>query len=252
MRYQYRFTKKERARTAALESILADTATSPRERMSALRALERIEAAARRRAEAAPTNEAAPPAQPTVDDLVSALEKVENGQKQPSQPLSNQVVTGGQNGQNASSPVGVDLRASNAADKEMVTPTPETTAVAFCGFCQAPGQWNTTAGGVILCPTCFGKVCAADMRAASARSLARDPGWLYEKGEDPNTNDLADLRDMGRDFQNSVRIWEQQAREDADRQEREAADRAAATERLNRERAEYISLYGRLAPHDQF
>lgn len=237
----------------AVESILADAATSPKERLSALRALERIESAARRRAEERESNlpEPVPAPEPTVDQLVSDLEKAQN---QPPQPIENK---GAENDQTAVNAVTAPPVAAKALE---ATQTPESTPTAFCGFCSAAGTWNTRwpveePNGVLLCPTCFAKMCAADMRQTAAASLARqDPprSWLYGQGTDPNTNDISDLRGMNRDYQNSVQIWQQQAREDADRQALEAAERSRLETDLNRRRAEYISRHGQLAPHDTF
>src|SRR5579872_6239265 len=202
LRYEYRFNKKERGRLAALESILADTATGPKERLSALRAIERIEATARRRSgERENLPEPAPATEPTVDELVSVLE----AQKQPVQLVEPQGLTEGKNGQNGSDSIGVDLRAADSS----VTPQPVPEApTAFCGFCSTAGNWNTTSGGVILCPTCFAKVSATEARhnAAAARARAEQPADWAE--------DFAAQRNVrSSDFEKSRALWAEQDRE---------------------------------------
>jgi hypothetical protein len=239
VRYQYRYTKDEKRHLAAANRVLDDPAAPPREVNRALQHIRKIQDAAERRAKAA-TSPPAPPEPETVDDLVAALE---NAQKQPFQPLENK---GSENAPNAREAILAPPEPAKALEVTQTAPELKTAPTAFCGFCSAAGRWNTVSGGVILCPTCFGKVCAADMRAASAASLARQSSWLYEKGTDPNTNDLADLRGMGRDYQNSVQLWQEQAREDADRQAQEAAERAAAEDRYHASRARWIQDGGRL------
>ena len=78
-----RYSKDEKLRKAAAESVLADKAATPTDRMAAVRCLERLENAARRRAEDRewnlPEPAPAPPAEPTIDDLVRDLESAPKG-----------------------------------------------------------------------------------------------------------------------------------------------------------------------------
>jgi hypothetical protein len=226
-KHRISFTKLERSQKRAAERILADPSALPSHKATALRTLKRVQTAAEDRAfDRALADE---PDEPTVDDLVKALENP---------PKT--TIPEAQNCQNA---VLEPPSSVNALEVTQTAPEPTT---AFCGFCSAAGQWNTVSGGVILCPTCFAKVCATEMRTASAASLARQSSWLYEKGTDPNVNDLSDLRGMSRDYQSSVRIWEQEARDDADRQELQARERAAAEDQFNRARADFIQRGGKL------
>lgn len=236
MRYQYRFTKDEKRQLAAANRVIDNPAAPPREVNAALRHIQRIQDVAESRAFDGAVSSAEP--EPSVADLVSALEKAE---KQPSQVQQNK------GAENAPDPINAVLAPPEPAKASEVIPEPQGPPVAFCGFCSTAGNWNTASGGVILCPTCFAKVCAADMRAASAASLARqDRGWLYEKGIDPNINDLGTVRGMSSDYRNSVEIWRTQALEDADRRDREAAEQSQAEAQYNRVRADFIQRGGKL------
>ena len=244
MRYQYRFTKDEKRQLAAANRVLDNPTAPPREVNAALRHIQRIQDTAEARAFDGAVSTAEP--EPTVADLVSALEKADKGQKPSSQPIAAQGLIEPEKAEKASEPIAPVLAPSEPAKASEVTPTVSTTT-AFCGFCSTAGNWNTASGGVILCPTCFAKVCAADMRAASAASLARqDRGWLYEKGIDPNINDLGTVRGMSSDYRNSVEIWRTQALEDADRRDREATEPARAEAEYNNSRARWIQDGGKL------
>lgn len=255
MRYRLRYTKDEKRHLAAAERVLADPTAPPREVNAALRHIQRIQDVAEGRAFDRAI-EPAQPAAPSIADLVSALEKAE---KQPSQPIENKDTEKAETARNAV------LEPPTAAKALEVTQTPETPvievsadpappATAFCGFCDAVGNWNTrypldetAPKRVLLCPTCYGKMLSADMTAATAEAQARPVrSWLYGKGTDPNVNDLSDLRGMGRDYQNSVALWEQQAREDSDRRAQEARERERAEAQYHDNRARWIQDGGRL------
>jgi hypothetical protein len=239
-----RYSKPERLRKHTAEQVLKDPAATSADRMAAVRCLERLESAARRRAEEREWNlpEPAPPAEPTVDQLVSDLEKAE---KCSSQLIENK---GPENDQNAINGSGASTNAGKALE---VTQTATEPKNAFCGFCQSAGQWNTRypidePNGVLLCPACFGKMISADALKTTAKAAARQ-SWLYEKGEDPNTFDLSAVHGTaGSDFQKSVLIWEQQAAQDAAERERLISEVERKQARDRADLAEFISRGGRL------
>lgn len=233
-----RYTKAERLRKSAAETVLSDPAATSADRMAAVRTLERLESAARRRQEDQP---AQPPAE-TVDDLVSALEKAE---KRPFQTIENKEPEKALTAVNAP---GTTNAAAPVSEDPQIVPEAST---AFCAFCSASGNWNTRwpiedPNGVLLCPVCFAKMCSSTAMKSTAKAAHRS--WLYEKGTDENTFDLSAAHGSSRtsDFARSVAIWETQAREDADRQEQELSERANLEAQLNRRRADWIQNGGKI------
>jgi len=119
-----------------------------------------------------------------------------------------------------------------------------------CWECGAEAQ--PTWDGRWLCPSHFSA--AASSQAQRSAEIVAARNVLANQGRDINTCDLAAQRgmDQDNDYSRSVRIWEQQAREAADQHEQDRADRSRLADELNRQRAEYISRHGMLAPHDKF
>lgn len=119
-----------------------------------------------------------------------------------------------------------------------------------CWECGADAQ--PTWDGRWLCPAHFSA--AASSQAQETAAVLAHRNVLANQGRDANTVDLAAQRGMDRDndYSRSVRIWEQQDSDAADRQAQDRADRAALEETVNRQRAEYISRHGMIAPHDKF
>jgi hypothetical protein len=244
-----RYNKSERLRKKAAEQLLADLAATRADKATALRTLDRLESAARRRSDRPEPAPPAPP-EPTIDELVSAIEKAE---KQPSQVQQKKgtekapfaTLTDAAPSTPSVTPEYLPTPESAVIDSQPADPAPADPQTAFCAFCQAGGNWNTRhpvgqADGVLLCPPCFSKMCSADMRKATAQAAARS--WLYETGTDPNTANLGAMRGgPSRDYENSVRIWEQQAADDTARQEQEARERAHLEAQYNRQEADRLS-----------
>lgn len=235
MRYQYRYTKDEKRQLAAANRVLDDPNSPPREINKALRHIQQIQDAAEGRAfdrAVAP----ALPTEPTVDELVSAIEKAEK----PS--LINQQVTDTPNAINAA------VAPPIAAKALEVTQTAQGAVTAFCGFCDAVGPWNTrypmdesAPKRVLLCPTCYGRMLAADMSAAQAEARARaetPPDWA---------GDFARKRNLySSDFEKSRAIWAELDRENFDRQDQERIERERAEGQYHAARAEFLSRGGKL------
>jgi hypothetical protein len=119
--------------------------------------------------------------------------------------------------------------------------------------CALPGQqaWD----GRYLCPPHFSaeaaRFASESAQESAKRRAAMRRDVLAQRGEDPNINDLAMLagdRPSRNDFEVSVRIWEQQARDETDQRDRDRRERADLEENMLRQRAEYISRTGMLPP----
>jgi len=231
-----RYTRDERLRKTTAEAVLSDPAATPADRMGAVRSLERLELAAQRRAGRPKPVPPSPPAEPTVDDLVSQLE----AQKQPLQPIETK------GPENASTALNVVLAPPSDEKALEVTQEPQGPPVASCAFCFATGPWNTRfpvgqADGILLCPSCFSKMCASDMRqtAAAARARAERPTDWAE--------DFATQRNVcSSDFEKSRALWAEQDREAADQADIDRAERARAEAQYNAARARWIQDGGRL------
>jgi hypothetical protein len=238
VRYQYRYTKDERRRLAAANRVLDNPTAPPAEVNKALRHIQRIQDAAEARA----FDRAVLPAEsePTVDELVSDLE---NAQKRPFQPVENTEV---KNAKNAFVPLEAIVAPSEPAEASEVTQTAQGPETAFCGFCSAVGPWNTRypvgqVDGILLCSACFSKMCAADMRNASAAAKA-----AAEAPQDWAEPFAAQRHMYTSDFERSRAIWAEQDREATDRQEQERIERARAEAAYHSARADFISRGGRL------
>lgn len=233
MRYQYRYTKDEKRQLAAANRVLDDPTAPPREVNKALQHIQRIQDAAEGRAFDLQPFEPTPK-EPTIDQLVSDLEKAEKP------TLTNQQLTDHPSAENS-------VLAPPIATKALeVTQTLETAPVAFCAFCSTAGQWNTRfpvgqADGILLCPACFSKMCSADMlqTAAAARARAEQPAdWAGQF--------VAQRNMVSSDFERSRAIWAEQDRAALDRQEQEARERARLEGQYNAARARWIQDGGKL------
>jgi len=239
MRYRRRYTKDEKRHLAAANRVIDDPTAPPAEVNRALRHIQRIQEAAEGRALDRAIDQ--PPAtEPTVDQLVSDLE---NAEKRPFQPIENTEV---KNAKNAFVPLEAILAPSEPAKALGITQTAPGPTTAFCAFCSAAGPWNTRypvgqEDGLLLCPACFSKMCAADMRNASA--AARAAAETPQDWAEPFT---AQRHMYTSDFERSRAIWAEQDRENADRQEQERIERERAEAAYHSARARWIQDGGRL------
>lgn len=235
-------SKEEKRLTETAHALLDDPNTTTADKFKAMGFLERaIRLAEKRRARRGSPEPAAElePADPTVDELVSQLE----ARKPPLQPIEPE---GLKNGQNGFIPIEPAVGPTDTAKALEVTQEPQGPPVASCAFCFATGSWNTRfpvgqADGILLCPSCFSKMCASDMRqtAAAARARAEQPtDWAEDFAAQRNV--------VSSDFEKSRAIWAEQDRENADRQERETREHAQAEAQYHAARTRWIQDGGRL------
>lgn len=251
-----RYTKDETRRIAAANRVIDNPAAIPGETLKALRELNRLETAAERRAADREEFEFLAPAEPSIDQLVIELEK---DKKQPLQVIDGQGVTKLETDQLA---INAALAPPIPAKASEVTPTvleplnddSATSAPpdpAFCGFCQAAGPWNTRwpveePNGVLLCLSCFAKMCSAEMLKAAQPAARRDV--LAGRGEDPNAFDLATVHPNASrsDWERSAILWRQMDAEAAEKQAAERRERETAEAQFHSARADYLSRGGKL------
>lgn len=245
-RNRLEYTRPERQRKAIAERIIDNPDSKPAELLEALKILERLSTKAERRTR----DRAEEPADPTVDDLVSALEKGQKTEKQPLQHIAAQGLNGPEKAEKTFVPIEAICGPTDTAKALEViqaiadgkTPlpavlVPEVSALK-CWNCDQSGQptWDDR----ILCPTHFASEAARNARQNAAASLARQQGddWAV---------DFATQRQMNTSgFEKSRAIWAEQDRENADRRDQQAAERAEAEAQYNRARADYIQRGGRL------
>jgi hypothetical protein len=177
VRYQYRYTKDEKRHLAAANRVIDNPAASPVEINKALRHVQRIQEAAEARAFDLAITQDEP--DPTVDDLVAALEKAPPvaAVPIPASPLQ---------------------AAQDIADgkKPAAVPVPEP-PVRTCQMsgCELAGQ--ETWDGRTLCPAHFaseaGRFASETAAQDRARRTAMYRNVLAQRGEDPNINDIGAL-----------------------------------------------------------
>lgn len=243
-------SKEEKRLIDAANQLLDDPASTNAERLKAMGMLERAIRLAEKRRQERREDADWFPADPTVDDLVSALEAKKAPEKADSDALEARTTPpepAKPRGDTQTAPQPDEEKAhqeqalqavQDIADGKKPLPALEPVPpVPKCWNCDQPGQptWDDR----VLCPAHLASEAARQAREAAAGSLARQKtDWA----EGFNTQRRANTSD----FAASVAIWEQQAREDSVRQEQEAAERVRLEAGVNRRRADWIQNGGRL------
>jgi hypothetical protein len=222
-------SKEEKRLTETAHALLDDPNTSTADKFKAMGYLERaIRLAEKRRIR----REAEPaPPEPTVDELVTALEAKPAPAAEP-----------------APAPANPLQPAQDIADGKNPTAVPVPDPEPVCRLCDAVGQWNTfypldetAPKRILLCPTCFGKMVSMDMSAAQAEARAR-----AEQPVDWAADFSGQRNAYSSDYQKSHAIWAEQDRQNADRQDQERIERERLEGQYHAARARWIQDGGRL------
>lgn len=198
-----RLTKSERLRKQVAEAVLADKAATPADKMAAVRSLERLETAARRRLPALPVPPPEPePAEPSIDDLVTELER----RAIPAKPV-----------EIADSAV-LEVPPTNtsaAENRGLKSPPTEGTENRPPQVIDSEGRsegQNETKN--VPAPTRPTELPFQPIRPDEALQLLARAAWQAQTGSAvPPADGLSD-------FQRSQRIWAQQAQDEADERAR--------------------------------
>jgi hypothetical protein len=234
------YTKAERLRKAAAESLLTDQAAPAAAKATALKELSRLETAARKRQQLKHDRmvldyydkQGEAGQEPSVDALVQQLETAQP----PEKPVQKAV--------------------PEALEHAVEPPVPPTAPDLACSQCHQVGPWADRYNGR---PICHGCMCdTMDIhRPGITPWTAPDPPAVTpskpraQSWETVTPVDLAILRGVigGRaeaDFAKSQEIWAEIDRQDADRREQEARERDRAEAAYHAARADFLANGGRL------